>query len=80
VSEQQSEDVRRQMIATGVPELVQKWSEDSMTTEEMRERFEVLGFQAPFVAVRRLDTGEKGSLMFTNNPRLYFAWKADLDG
>jgi len=34
--------------------------------------FEVAGFMAPFVVVRRRSDGEKGSLEFQNNPRFYF--------
>lgn len=44
------------------------------TTEQLREQFEVLGFQAPFVVVRRKADGVRGSLEFTHAPRLYFGW------
>ena len=46
-----------------------------MTTEQMRERFEVVGFQAPFVVVRRKADGQLGSLQFTHSPRVYFGWQ-----
>jgi len=47
---------------------------DAMTTEEMRELYEVVGFQAPFVVVRRKADGQLGSLQFTHAPRQYFGW------
>jgi hypothetical protein len=47
------------------------------TTEQLREQFEVLGFQAPFVAVRRKSDGAKGSLEFTHSPRVYFNFVKD---
>ena len=47
------------------------------STAELREEFEVTGFMAPFVVVKRKDTGEKGSLEFTHMPRFYFNYQAD---
>jgi hypothetical protein len=41
-------------------------------TNQLREEFEVIGFMAPLVVVRRLPDGQKGSLEFQGNPRLYF--------
>lgn len=43
-------------------------------THQLTENFEVLGFLAPYVVVRRKRDGRKGSLMFQPNPRLYFAF------
>ena len=45
----------------------QVWS-----TCELTEDFEVIGFAAPLVVVRRKADGQKGSLEFQPNPRLYF--------
>lgn len=45
------------------------------TTDELTEDFEVVGFAAPIVVVKRRDTGEKGSLEFQHNPRFYFNWQ-----
>ena len=40
--------------------------------------FEVLGFLAPYVVVRRRgDDGRKGSLEFQHHPRFYFNFVAD---
>jgi hypothetical protein len=69
---------RREMIAAGQPaaDLAadggRKW-----TTDELRAEFEVIGFAAPFVVVRRLSDGQKGSLEFTHTPRVYFGWRPD---
>jgi hypothetical protein len=42
------------------------------STDELSEEFEVLGFMAPLVGVRRRSDGRKGSLEFQHNPRFYF--------
>ena len=41
-------------------------------TEQLRQDFEVIGFLAPLVVVRRKADGVKGSLEFQHVPRLYF--------
>lgn len=45
-------------------------------TDEMCAEFEAIGFMAPFIAVRRLSDGKKGSLEFQHNPRFYFNFRA----
>lgn len=45
----------------------QVWDTDQLTTD-----FEVLGFMAPLVVVRRKSDGKKGSLYFQGRPRFYF--------
>ena len=47
------------------------------TTEELQREFEVIGFLAPFVVVRRKSDGQKGLLMFQHNPRYYFGFQED---
>jgi hypothetical protein len=47
------------------------------TSDQVRERFQVLGFLAPFVVVRDRTTGKKGSLEFVHSPRFYFNWQED---
>jgi len=42
------------------------------TTDELTRDFEVVGFQAPFVVVKRRIDNKKGSLEFTHSPRKYF--------
>lgn len=72
----ETEDVRRAMLASGQPHRDLEQAEQRWTTDQMREEFEVIGFAAPFVAVIRKCDGVKGSLEFTHSPRLYFNFKA----
>lgn len=44
-------------------------------TDELRRDFEVIGFAAPLVVVRRRSDGQKGSLEFQHQPRFYFGWQ-----
>lgn len=46
-------------------------------TEELQRDFDVLGFMAPYVVVRRRSDGKKGSLEFQHRPRLYWGWTED---
>jgi hypothetical protein len=46
-------------------------------TEELARDFEVLGFLAPYVVVRRKADGQLGSLAFQHDPRQYFAFAPD---
>lgn len=46
-------------------------------TQELATEFEVVGFLAPFVVVRRGSDGCKGSLSFQHHPRLYFDFVLD---
>ena len=46
-------------------------------TSELAADFDVLGFLAPYVAVRRKSDGRKGSLEFQHNPRFYFDFVPD---
>lgn len=43
---------------------------------EFAEQFEVIGFLAPYVVVRRKADGAKGSLEFQHDPRFYFHFAA----
>lgn len=66
---------RREMIEAGQPaadlaaDSGQRWD-----TAELQRDFEVLGFAAPFVVVKRRSDGVVGSLEFTHSPRVYFGW------
>lgn len=44
-------------------------------TSQLREDFEVIGFGAPIVEVRRRSDGVKGSLFFQHNPRYYWGFE-----
>lgn len=45
--------------------------------DELARDFEVLGFLAPFVVVRRKSDDMKGSLEFQHHPRFYFNFAED---
>ena len=45
---------------------------------ELAATFTVIGFMAPFIAVRRRADGVVGSLEFQHHPRFYFNWQEDL--
>ena len=44
---------------------------------ELAADFEVLGFAAPFVVVKRRVDNRLGSLLFQHHPRFYFAFQED---
>ena len=46
-------------------------------TEQLQKDFEVQGFMAPFVGVRRKSDGKKGAIMFQHHPRFYFNFNGD---
>jgi hypothetical protein len=46
-------------------------------TGDLQRDYEVLGFAAPFVVVRRRADGRTGSLMFQHRPRFYFSFQPD---
>jgi hypothetical protein len=77
-----TENIRRALVNSinsdplSKPEL-EALGQKSWTTDELTSEFEVLGFMAPFVVVRRLSDGVKGSMMFSHNPRLYFSFTED---
>jgi hypothetical protein len=71
-----TETIRRAMIAAGDaldPEFVSAariWD-----TSQLGADFEVIGFLAPFVTVRRRADGKVGSMKFVHHPRLYYGWE-----
>ena len=46
-------------------------------TQQLAQDFEVIGFLAPLVVVRRKVDGVKGSLEFQHSPRLYWGFVED---
>jgi hypothetical protein len=60
------------MLASGQPQRDLAEAKQRWDTDQLREEFEVIGFMAPFVVVRRKAEGAKGSMEFTHNPRFYF--------
>ena len=47
------------------------------TPEDLARDFEVIGFAAPYVVVRRRSDGALGSLEFQHHPRFYFNFELD---
>lgn len=45
---------------------------DTYDTAALQEEFTVEGFSAPYVVVRRKSDGQRGTLEFKNQPRVYF--------
>lgn len=43
-------------------------------TSQLTDDFDVIGFMAPFVAVRRKSDGAKGTLLFQHSPRFYHSF------
>lgn len=75
----ETENYRRLMIETGQPQRDLAEADQHWDTDQLRKEFEVLGFLAPFVIVRRLSDGAKGSMEFTHSPRFYFNFVPDGD-
>ena len=73
----ETENVRRAMIATGQPQRDLAEAKERWTTDDLSRDFEVIGFAAPFVVVVRKADGVKGSLEFAHSPRVYFNFVAD---
>ena len=46
-------------------------------TQQLAAEFEVIGFLAPYVVVKRRSDGKKGSVEFQHSPRWYFNWQED---
>ena len=72
-----TEPFRRQRLAEinsqpGSREALEAQHGQVWNTEELSRDFEVIGFMAPLVVVRRKSDGVKGSLEFQHSPRIYF--------
>jgi len=76
-----TDSLRRKLVEHGVAnrcaEAAEKAGEPTWTTEELARDFEVLGFLAPMVVVRRRSDRALGCLMFRHSPRIYFGWQKD---
>jgi hypothetical protein len=78
----QTESIRRELVAEinhqpGSREALETQHGQVWDTDELRADFEVLGFLAPLVVVRRRSDRAKGSLYFQHNPRFYFGFQLD---
>lgn len=72
-----TEDIRRQMVADinttpGGREALEAKYGQVWDVQQLRSDFEVMGFSAPVVVVRRKSDGKRGSLFFQHDPRYYF--------
>lgn len=79
-----TESIRREMLAEinaapGSREYLEAKQGHVWDTGQLQEDFEVLGFMAPLIAVRRKADGVKGSLMFQGSPRFYFGFEPHRD-
>ena len=77
-----TEPIRREMVAQinaieGSREYLESKHGEIWDTSELQEQFEVTGFMAPFVGVRRRCDGMKGSVMFQASPRFYFRFQTE---
>jgi hypothetical protein len=77
-----TEAIRRQEVAEinaapGSREALEAKHEQVWDTQQLREDFDVTGFMAPYIGVRRKSDGAKGSLQFQHDPRFYFNFSAD---
>ena len=76
----QTEHARRQMLAEintdpGSLETLEANHGQVWDTHQLQDDFEVVGFMAPLVVVRRRTDGVKGSMMFQGSPRFYFKFE-----
>lgn len=77
----ETEDIRMEMVNAinsqpSEREILEKEYGQVWTTNELTRDFDVIGFGAPFVVVKRKSDGQKGSLMFQHSPRFYFKFEA----
>lgn len=72
-----TETARRILLEADVPQECAEKAHRKWNTDELRLEFEVISFLAPFVLVRRLADGAKGTMMFTHHPRWYFDFVKD---
>jgi hypothetical protein len=77
-----TENIRRQMLDEintdpGSREALEAAHGQVWDTGQLASDFEVLGFLAPLVVVRRRADGMKGSLQFQHHPRFYFGFVSD---
>ena len=77
-------DIRRKMVAEinaveGTREYLEAKHGQVWDTDQLREDFDVLGFGAPVVVVRRKVDGQKGSLFFQHSPRYFWGFEPHTD-
>jgi hypothetical protein len=80
-----TEPIRRQRLAEinaepGGREALEAQYGQVWSTDQLTDDFEVIGFMAPFVVVRRRSDGKKGSLEFQHSPRFCFNFTPPKEG
>jgi hypothetical protein len=75
-----TEDIRKQMLADinaapGSREYLEHKHGQVWDTQQLSDDFEVIGFMAPLIVVKRKFNNQKGSLMFQASPRFYFSFE-----
>jgi hypothetical protein len=75
-----TEPIRRELLAEinavpGSREALEAEHGKVWDTKQLGEDFEVIGFAAPLVVVRRKKDGVKGSLFFQHSPRFYYGFQ-----
>ena len=78
----ETETARRSLVAEinavpGSREYLEAKYGTVFDTSQLQEDFEVQGFMAPFIVVRRRSDGVRGSLMFQHSPRLYHSFQPE---
>jgi hypothetical protein len=76
----ETEAIRRQQLAEinahpGSREALEAEHGQVWDTQELGRDFDVQGFMAPYVVVRRKADGQRGSLMFQHSPRYFFSFQ-----
>lgn len=74
------ESVRREMVSkingfVGSKEELEKKHGKVYDTHDLDELYEITGFMAPFIVVRRRSDNTKGTMIFQDQPRYYFSFK-----
>jgi len=67
--------VERYNVAPGSRESLEIEYGEVYDTQQVQEKFEILGFMAPFVHCVRRSDGVKGMLTFQDRPRFYFDFR-----
>ena len=75
-----TEGIRKEMLVEinaqpGSREYLEAKHGQIWNTSELSDDFEVVGFMAPVVVVRRKSDGQKGSLFFQHHPRFYYGFE-----
>lgn len=78
----ETESTRRQLVneinaEPGSRQALEKEHGQVWDTEELGRDFEVKGFMAPFVVVKRKSDGKVGSMEFQHRPRFYYNFVED---